>query len=111
MCTGASSLVAFAFFILVFCLASACSAATCLAAILAAILVVTAAASAAGSFVVFIKSFGTNSVPNLLGWAKTWWSCDRGGGGGGARSCPTARCGLKVGARGEEGAKRVVVKG
>ena len=76
--SSATSLVALAF--LIFRLASACSAATCcLAAILAAVfLVVTAAASAADSMVVFIKSFGTKNVPNLLCWAKTWWSCDPG---------------------------------
>jgi hypothetical protein len=90
MCTGISSLVAwagaassatslvvFAFFIL------ACSAATCLAAALAAILVVTAALSAADSLLVFTKSFGTK---------KTWWSCERGMGWGVGDS-PTARCG------------------
>ena len=54
--------------------AGAASSAICLAAILGAILVVTAAASAADSLVVFIKSFGTKNRPNLLCWAKTRWS-------------------------------------
>ena len=72
ICTGASSLVGWA---------GAASSAICLAAILGAILVVTAAASAADSLVVFIKSFGTKNRPNLLCWAETRWSCDRGGEG------------------------------
>ena len=95
ICTGASSLVGWA---------GAASSAICLAAILGAILVVTAAASAADSLVVFVKSFG----PNWLCWAKTRWSCDRGGeerdGGGRARGCPAARSGSTVG--GGEAEKR-----
>ena len=92
ICTGASSLVAWA---------GAASSAICLAAILGAILVVTAAASAADSLVLFVKSVGTKNRPNWLCWAKTRWSCDRGGEergwGGRARGCPAARSGSTVG--------------
>ena len=107
ICTGASSLVGWA---------GAVSSAICLAAILGAILVVTAAASAADSLVVFIKSFGTKNRPNLLCWAKTRWSCDRGGEGLGWTGSWLPYCEVRFeggGGRDAEkrGAKREVLRG